>query len=497
MQPIKALLHYAVHQQLITVLDYDYAFNRLSSLLTLEEPYAPYDEQYQSDDPVDHLLKPLLDHAVNKQLIERDTTQMRDLFESAIMDVLTPLPSRLQHDFEAAVQCSPKHATKQFYHRSKASNYIKTSRIAKNDFFTVDSSYGPIEITINLSKPEKDPKAIAQTQTQHVKYPKCLLCKENIGYYGRVDHPGRTHHRAISVSLNEEPFFLQYSPYVYYNEHAIVFHRDHIPMEVSKKTFVRLFDFVDQFPHYFLGSNAGLPIVGGSILSHEHYQGGNAKFPIDSAEVFHREMFEGITVELLKWPLSVIRLKANSRHLLIEKADHLRRYFKDYNNEVFGIVSNSDGTPHNAITPILRKENDDYVLSIALRNNRTNETYPDGIFHPHPQRHHIKKENIGLIEVMGLAILPGRLENDLSEIAAFIEGKRDNLDGLEQYAPWVRTLTFEKQSNVRSTLKQEAGKIFIKGLEDCGLFKQTHEGQEAFKAFLKGWIQCESQQSIK
>lgn len=493
MKPIKALLHYAIENNLITSLDYDYAFNRLSSLIKMDERYEPYNANYQTKESVDTLLKPLLDHALSEQLIERDSTQMRDLFESTIMDVLTPLPSRLQQEFEQMYQANPQEATTQFYQRNKVSNYIKTARIAKNDFFKVNSPYGPIEITINLSKPEKDPKAIMQAQTQKIKYPKCLLCKENIGYYGRADHPGRTNHRAIRLTLNEDPFYLQYSPYVYYNEHAIVFHRDHIPMNVSKKTFSRLFDFVDKFPHYFLGSNAGLPIVGGSILSHEHYQGGNAQFPIDQAEVFHSETVDGIMVELLKWPLSVIRLKAKTRRLLIDKAEHLRQYFKTYNNDSLGIVSHTNDTPHNAITPILRKDNDEYVLSLALRNNRTNEAYPDGIFHPHPERHHIKKENIGLIEVMGLAILPGRLENDLSEIASFIKEERNDLDGLEIYAPWVNQLVIENKDNVLSTLKQEVGKVFIKGLEDCGLFKQTIQGKDAFKAFIKGWIQCESQ----
>lgn len=478
-------------------MDYDYAFNRLSHMLDLEEPYQDYDATIQPDSSVDALLEPLLDHAVDQGLIERDTTQMRDLFESELMDILTPLPSTLQTTFDRLLSHDPVAATDAFYQRSKASNYIKTARIAKNDFFTVDSPYGTMEITINLSKPEKDPKAIAAAQKSGPRYPKCLLCKENVGYYGRADHPGRSNHRAVKVPINDEPFFLQFSPYVYYNEHAIVFHESHIPMDVSEKTFKRLFDFVDMFPHYFLGSNAGLPIVGGSILSHEHYQGGNAMFPLDKAEAFETLTMDDVTVELLEWPLSVIRMSASDRASLIEKAERLRQYFKTYENKALGIIPYTEETPHNAITPILRKMENKYVLSIALRNNRTDAHYPDGIFHPHPEKHHIKKENIGLIEVMGLAILPGRLQEDLIRIKDYLEGDKTDLDGLEAYEPWIRSLDVPESEETLSYLKSQAGKVFVSGLEDCGVFKQDDTGRAAFSQFLKGWIQCESQKQKK
>ncbi len=487
MDSLVKLLHYSVYEGLIDFQDYDYAFNRLNQLLKRKTSYQAFDPHQTIEEPIEALLKPLLDEACERGLIKADTTMQRDLFEGAIMDVLTPHPSALNERFESLRMQSPKKATDDFYHRSLKSNYIKTARIKKNKFYEVSSSYGDIEITINLSKPEKDPKDIAKA-TESSSYPKCLLCKENVGYYGHLNHPPRSNHRIIRMPLNREPFYFQFSPYVYYNEHAIVLHKNHIPMEINIKTFKRLFDFIDQFPHYFLGSNAGLPIVGGSILSHEHYQGGHADFPIDRAESFYQIKKDDITYELLHWPLSVVRMKGRDKDHLINQAEAFRTYFESYSDEDLNLVAKTD-QQHNAITPILRKEEQGYVLTLALRNNRTDEAYPDGIFHPHPSVQHIKKENIGLIEVMGLAILPGRLDKAFDNIAKVLEGKQKSFDGIKRYQAWIEDLkTQMPTSDTRNLIEQSAGKLFIQGLEDCGIFKQNHAHREKFIAFLNKFL---------
>ncbi len=484
MHAVYKLIHYAINHTLIDQLDYDYVFNKLNTKLGLELKYVPY-QKTAVKISIDMILKDILDIAANKGLITPNTTQMRDLFEADIMDIMTPLPAHLQASFETLEKTSTKAACDMFYNRSIHSNYIKMARIKKNDFYTVNSPYGTIDITINKSKPEKDPRDIAK-QTKDTSYPKCLLCKENVGYYGHASHPGRSNHRAIKLQLNKEPFYLQFSPYVYYNEHIIVFHEAHIPMDISKKTFIRLFDFVDRFPHYFLGSNAGLPIVGGSILSHEHYQGGNATFPVDRASSFYQTSHKGITIDLLNWPLSILKLQGNDREALIDFAENLRRYYKTYSNHDHNIIAKTNDTVHNAINPIVRKENNTYTVLIALRNNRTNETYPDGIFHPHPNRHHIKKENIGLIEVMGLAILPGRLETEFKQIKHALTHPNEAHD-LGKHSAWANTL--KKQNiNTLDEIKQEAGRVFIAGLEDCGVFKQDDQGRSAFKQFVKEFL---------
>ncbi len=486
MRPIAKLVHYAVKQRLISPLDYDYAFNKVQGLIAHDEPYVPYDNTCEIEEDIDALLKPLLDQAVLTGKIEPDTITERDLFESRLMDVFTPKPSDIQKRFESLKAKSALAATDDFYQRSRKSNYIKMGRIAKNIDYKVPSNYGDIAITINLSKPEKDPKDIAKQITSD--YPKCLLCKENVGYYGHANHPGRTHHRIIKLKLNQEPFYFQYSPYVYYNEHAIVLHEDHIPMNVGRHTFNRLFDFVDQFPHYFIGSNAGLPVVGGSILAHEHYQGGRSAFPIDQASAFYTSKMNAVRYSLLNWPLSVIKLESEYKERLIDAADALRQYFEQHTDDSVNLVHETD-QPHNAITPIVRKSGHLYTCLITLRNNRTNQTYPDGIFHPHPDKHHIKKENIGLIEVMGLAILPGRLATDFKHIAQVLTGEKQTFKGISRYQAWIDQLkTIMPETNIDDYIKQEAGKVFIAGLEDCGIYKQTPTDRKKFIQFLEGFI---------
>jgi len=493
MNAITELIHYAIRRDLISDLDYDYAFNRLNAMFDEDYDYEPYDASFATSKSIDTLLKPLLDQGASENRIHPDTTQMRDLFESRIMDVFTPHPGDLQKRFDELFALSPKRATDDFYARSKASNYIKMARIEKNIAYQVDYKYGTFDITINLSKPEKDPKDIKAAKSSAKNgYPPCLLCKENVGFFGHATHPGRTNHRIIKTPINDEPFYFQFSPYVYYNEHAIVLHEDHIPMDVGRHTFSRLFDFVDKFPHYFLGSNAGLPIVGGSILAHEHYQGGNATFPIDKAAPFFDVTEAGVRFELLYWPLSVIRLRSDNRKRLIDTADALRRFYAGYSDEDVGLYAKTD-EPHNAITPILRKVESTYILDIALRNNRTDDQHPEGIFHPHREHHHIKKENIGLIEVMGLAILPGRLADDLDKVAQVLSGASETFENIDTYFDWIMTLkeTYAGE-NPHNFVRNAAGVEFVKGLEDCGIFKQTDEGRERFKTFLKGFLQWHS-----
>jgi UDPglucose--hexose-1-phosphate uridylyltransferase len=486
MNPIHALIGYGLEQKLIENLDVDYVNNQVANLLSVEPvPFKMVDVNNQT---IDQLLKPLLDMAYTHKKISTDSLVERDLFESLIMDYFTPRPSDYQKHFGALYEISPMHATSDFYHRSQASNYIKTARIKKNTHFQVDTPYGLLDITINLSKPEKDPKLIAKAlKASQTSYPSCLLCKENVGYYGSLNHPGRSNHRVIKVNINEESFFMQYSPYVYYNEHTILLHESHIPMDVNINTFKRLIDFVDLFPHYFMGSNAGLPIVGGSILNHEHYQGGNATFPIDQAKVLKTFTHDTITIDMLYWPLSTLRLKSKDKKALIDFAEHLRQSWLNYSNPTHDIIAYTHDTPHNAITPIARKEGNDYALTIALRNNRTNETYPDGIFHPHKDKHHIKKENIGLIEVMGLAILPGRLDQDLRAIKAILQGKAQIDDTLSLYKDWILSLqeTVKHDEAMDQILNEAVGNIFKGALEDCGVFKQTQSGIEAFTTFIK------------
>ncbi len=485
---IKRLYLYALNEGLIDAEDTSYVLNRLTNLLKLKE-YVDIDIDYKAVEEPSSLIDPLLDYAFNEKLYFPDTIIKRDQFEAAIMDVFMKMPSTINTTFNNLLKENPKKATDYFYHLSKKSNYIKTSRTSKNILWKSGTPYGILEMTINLSKPEKDPRDIMNLgKEESTTYPKCLLCKEQVGFYGYPLKPGRTNHRIIHLSLNEEDFYLQYSPYVYYNEHSIVLKKEHVPMKVSIDTFKRLFDFVDKFPHYFLGSNAGLPIVGGSILSHEHYQGGRHSFPIEAAKVLNEYKLDELTVKQLYWPLSVVRLEAKNKAVIIDAADQLFKFWESYSDEAAGIVSFTD-QPHNAITPIARKKGAIYILDIALRNNLTSEKYPLGIFHPHPENHHIKKENIGLIEVMGLAVLPARLKNELVAIKKVITNNEELPIEYNIHTKWVTDLkTKYKNEDINTFIEDEVALKFVKCLEDSGVFKQTKAGQQQFNKFIKGLL---------
>jgi UDPglucose--hexose-1-phosphate uridylyltransferase len=481
---IKRLVLYGIQNHLLEASDYDYAINKLCDLLKLKSVKNPRIDQPNVDEP-SALLKPLLDYAVTEEIVTPDTILQRDIFEAKLMDVLIPRPSEVIHQFNQRYRENPKKATDYFYDLSKKSHYIKTSRTNKNIRWQSNTPYGVFDMTINVSKPEKDPKDIINAKNiQESDYPKCLLCKEHVGYSGS---PGRTNHRIIPLTLNQDLFHLQYSPYVYYNEHCIVLMDTHKPMHVSQATFHRLFDFVDQFPHYFLGSNAGLPIVGGSILSHEHYQGGRYVFPIEDAKVLKRFEVNGVTIQKLYWPLSVLRLRSKDRKKIIQVATKLYDYWLGFSNQEEGILAYTN-EPHNAITPIARRKDSFYELDMTLRNNRTSSEHPLGIFHPHKEHHHIKKENIGLIEVMGLAVLPGRLKEELEEIKSCLINNL-SLAHNHIHKDWLESLKKLKQPNdIDQFIFDQVALKFTKCLEDTGVFKQNDASQKHFDDFVKTFI---------
>jgi len=485
---IKMLCEYALNTKLINEADYDYVLNRLTNLLHINEPKSVEIDKIDVEEP-SSLLDPILDYAYGIGIFTPNTISQRDLFEGKVMDIFIPRPSTINYIFNQYLKDNPVKATDYFYTLSQKSNYIKTSRTSKNIKWKSETPYGTFDITINLSKPEKDPRDIInQSDDKSSTYPKCLLCKEQVGFYGDQNKPGRTNHRIISMKLNNEDFYLQYSPYVYYNEHSIVLKKDHIPMNVTVDTFKRLFDFIDILPHYFLGSNAGLPIVGGSILSHEHYQGGRYNFPIESAKVLKEYTIKDVVLKQLYWPLSVIRLESNNRKSLIQTADRLYKFWEKYNDSEANIVSFTD-KPHNAITPIARKNGDIYVLDITLRNNLTSDLFPLGIFHPHPKNHHIKKENIGLIEVMGLAILPTRLVEELVEIKKAILTNSDLPTEYDIHKDWLISLKeIYKGEEINDFINEQVALKFVQCIEDSGVFKQTEEGIKQFDKFIGGLI---------
>ena len=489
---IKKLVQYGIDTGLTPECERIYTTNLLLDLFG-EENYEDTDIQGEEIN-LETVLGALLDEACKRGIIE-DSTVYRDLFDTKLMNCLTPRPAQVQAEFAKRYEVSPKEATDYFYKLSQDSDYIRRYRVKKDRKWKVDSAYGEIDITINLSKPEKDPKAIAAAKNAKVSsYPKCQLCMENEGYAGRVNHPARENHRIIPITVNDSAWGFQYSPYVYYNEHCIVFNGEHTPMKIEKQTFVKLFDFVKLFPHYFLGSNADLPIVGGSILSHDHFQGGNYTFAMAKApmeETFTIKNFEDVEVGIVKWPLSVLRLRSTDESRLIELGAHILDAWRGYTDEAVFVFASTDGEPHNTITPIARKVGDTYELDLALRNNITTEEHPLGVYHPHAQWHNIKKENIGLIEVMGLAVLPSRLKEEMEILADYlVEGKniREN-EKIEKHADWVERFRgkydgFTKE-NVMEILEKEVGIVFTNVLEDAGVYKCTEEGRIAFKRFIE------------
>ena len=500
---ILELTEYGLVTGLVEPEDRRFTINRLLELFHLDElddevaaAYAKRTPMTQesAEAALEGILNEMLDYAAEDGLMPEDTITYRDLFDTKIMGMLVPRPSEVIKRFQALYQISPKEATDYFYKLSRDTNYIRRYRIKKDQKWTADTEFGTLDITINLSKPEKDPKAIAAAKlAKQSGYPKCLLCKENEGYAGRVNHPARQNHRIIPVTINHSDWFFQYSPYVYYNEHCIVFNAEHTPMKIEKATFGKLLDFVEQFPHYFVGSNADLPIVGGSILSHDHFQGGHyefamAKAPVEKELVF--KGFEDVKSGIVKWPMSVIRITAPQKERLIELADKILLAWRGYTDEDAFIFAETEGEPHNTITPIARKRSNDYELDLVLRNNITTEEHPLGVYHPHAKLHHIKKENIGLIEVMGLAVLPARLKDEMAALEqAILDGAEIREDEvLAKHADWVETFLPEytdlNEDNIDEILKKEVGKVFVRVLEDAGVYKCTPEGREAFGRFL-------------
>lgn len=491
-ESISRLVQYGIETGLLPECEKIYATNLLLDLFH-EDSYEEPEEKAENID-LESVLKELLDESVNRGLIE-DSIGYRDLFDTKMMNCLVPRPAQVQKEFWDAYEKSPEAATEYFYKLSQDSDYIRRYRVKKDKKWTVESPYGTIDITINLSKPEKDPKAIAAAKNaKNNAYPKCQLCMENEGYAGRLDHPARENHRIIPITINESKWGFQYSPYVYYNEHCIVFNGEHTPMKIDRAAFTKLFDFVKQFPHYFLGSNADLPIVGGSILSHDHFQGGHYTFAMAKAPIEKKVTipgYEDVEAGIVKWPLSVLRIRHQDEKRLIDLADHVLKAWRGYTDEAAFIFAETDGEPHNTITPIARMKDGMYELDLTLRNNITTEEHPLGVYHPHAQYHHIKKENIGLIEVMGLAVLPARLKDEIELLKKYIlEGKdiRSN-EKIEKHADWVEKFLPEYEEinadNIEEILQQEIGKVFVHVLEDAGVYKCTEEGREAFMRFIQ------------
>ena len=483
---LSALLRYGLEKQLFEPCDQIYMANRLLEIMQLDE----FSWEETAELPLEEILQALLDDAVARGICADDITS-RDLFDTKLMGALTPPPREVRKIFSELYKEDPQAATDWFYEFSRNTDYIRRYRVKKDMRWVTSTDYGDLDITINLSKPEKDPKAIAAAKSApQVGYPKCHLCVENEGYAGRMNHPARQNHRIIPLELAGEEWFLQYSPYVYYNEHCIVFNGKHEPMVINKATLRKLLDFVERFPHYFVGSNADLPIVGGSILSHEHFQGGHYCFAMERAEIetplsFHG--FEDVKAGIVKWPMSVIRLCGESKERLCELADKILLCWRGYSDENAFVFAESDGTPHNTITPIARRRGSDFELDLVLRNNITTEEHPLGVYHPHAELHHIKKENIGLIEVMGLAVLPARLKAELQALEEAILSGAELSGELEKHAHWVNELQQKHHftaENVSDILKAEVGAVFAKVLEHAGVFKRSPEGQAAFRRFI-------------
>ena len=490
-EAISGLVNYALEKEMIQPEEKAWAVNGLLDILQLDA--FSWEEGEKAE--LTELLDTLLDDAYERGVLEENSVVYRDLLDTKLMGSLLPRPAQVMAHFDTLRKESSQKATDWYYQFSQDSNYIRRYRVEKDQKWKVDSPYGEIDITINLSKPEKDPKAIAAARNvKSGSYPKCLLCPENEGYAGRVNHPARQNHRIIPITINDTPWGFQYSPYVYYNEHCIVFNGQHTPMKIERNAFIKLFDFVKLFPHYFLGSNADLPIVGGSILSHDHFQGGHYTFAMAKAPIEQHVVlpgFEDVEAGIVKWPLSVLRIRHKDSNRLVDLATHVLEVWRGYTDEAAFIYAETNGEPHNTITPIARKVGDIYELDLTLRNNITTEEHPLGVYHPHAEYHHIKKENIGLIEVMGLAVLPARLKGEMELLEKYIlEGKDiSSNEQIEKHAEWVKKFLPKypeiTKENIHGILQKEIGIVFTHVLEDAGVYKCTTEGREAFMRFLE------------
>ncbi|WP_432663568.1 UDP-glucose--hexose-1-phosphate uridylyltransferase [Wukongibacter baidiensis] len=492
---IERLVKYALDKSLIFEEDRVYSRNQVLEVLGLEDFQEVEAVEESLEVPTD-ILNNILNWAYEKGVLEHNSPVYRDLLDTKVMNCFMPRPSEVIKDFYEKYYINPIKATKYYYDLSIASNYIRTDRIAKNMVWKAETMYGELDITINLSRPEKDPKAIAAAKyIKSTLYPKCLLCRENEGYSGRINHPARQNHRVIPLELRNEEWFLQYSPYVYYNEHSIIFKGNHEPMKISKETFDRILEFVEKFPHYFIGSNADLPIVGGSILSHDHFQGGNYEFAMTKAPIETNFEFVGysdVEAGIVKWPMSVIRLRGRDRQRVSKLAEIVFEKWKGYSDEDVKIISHTGEIPHNTVTPIARRSGELFEIDLVLRNNRTNDIYPSGIFHPHPEVHHIKKENIGLIEVMGLAVLPARLKEELKKLAQHLINPKLDIgqeESLEKHMDWFEAIKENysdiTEDNVNEIIRKEVGKKFMSALEYAGVYKRDEEGKSAFIKFLE------------
>ena len=488
---IKSLVKYGIKEGLLDKLDEIWAVNRVLEILELDA--IDSDAEVCDDASLEELLKVLLDYACESGICE-DSVVYRDLLDTKIMGAICPRPSEVINKFNEFYKDSPEKATEFYYHISRKSDYIREYRIKNDVKWITPTEYGDIDITINLSKPEKDPKAIAAAlKMKQSSYPLCMLCPENEGYAGRVNHPARQNHRVIPLELENENWCLQYSPYVYYNEHCIVFSASHVPMKISEQGFRRLFAFVKKFPHYFVGSNADLPIVGGSVLTHDHFQGGNYEFAMAKAPIETEVTFKGyedIKAGIVKWPMSVLRLIGDDTDRICELSGKILAKWRGYTDEEAFIFAETDGTPHNTITPIARFRNGKFEIDLVLRNNITTDEYPDGVYHPHPQHHHIKKENIGLIEVMGLAVLPSRLKTEMATLEDAIVNGKDILadETIAKHYDWVEEIKENNNitsENCEKILQDEIGKVFADILGQCGVYDRNEEGKAQFIKFVE------------
>ena len=493
-QAIAKLIAYALDRELIRPEEQFWAVNALLEVLELDSCAMPQELPAVEDGELPVILDALMDDAHARGVLKENSIVYRDLFDTKIMGALTPRPGQVIDKFQTLRAEDPQKATDWYYNFSQDTNYIRRDRIAKDMQWKAPTEYGELDITINLSKPEKDPKAIAAARNLPASaYPRCQLCAENEGYAGRVNHPARQNHRIVPITINGSPWFLQYSPYVYYNEHCICLNREHTPMKIDRACFGKLLDFVGQFPHYFVGSNADLPIVGGSILAHDHFQGGRYTFAMAKAPVeteFTFPGYEDVKSGIVKWPMSVVRLTCADPQRLVDLADKILLSWRGYTDEAATILAETDGEPHNTITPIARRRGEDYELDLVLRNNLTTPEHPLGLYHPHAELHHIKKENIGLIEVMGLAVLPARLKAELAAVAEKLACGEDlRADPLtESHASWAEGFR-EKYSitreNALDVVQKETGLVFAQVLEHAGVYKRNPEGKEAFLRFLR------------